>query len=84
MCTDTFYDQCHIFFNKMNVLQCHFKYLVRDKCQLCLNLQKKVHLATSGTPEIWQDHQISRAGGPMVHCLETLISSTAYVQLVNG
>ena len=36
---------------------------------------KNLHLATSGPPEIWQDHQISRAGGPMDHCLEILISS---------
>ena len=35
---------------------------------------KKVQLATSGPPEIWQDQQISRARGPMVHCLEMLIS----------
>ena len=34
-----------------------------------------VLLARSGPPEIWQDHQISRASGPMVHCLEMLISS---------
>ena len=31
-----------------------------------------VQLAKSGPPEIWQDHQISRASGPMVHCLEML------------
>ena len=36
-------------------------------------------LATSGPPEIWQDHQISRTGGPMVHCLEMLISSPEYI-----
>ena len=24
----------------------------------------------AGPPEIWQDHQIPRAGGLMVHCLE--------------
>ena len=29
-----------------------------------------VQLATSGPPEIWQDHQISRAGSPMVLCVE--------------
>ena len=34
-----------------------------------------VQLARSGPPEIWQDHQISRASGPMVHRLEMLISS---------
>ena len=34
-----------------------------------------VKLARSGPPEIWQDHQISMASGPMVHCLEMLISS---------
>ena len=34
-----------------------------------------VHRVRSGPPEIWQDHQISRASGPMVHCLEMLISS---------
>ena len=34
-----------------------------------------VQLGRSGPPEIWQDHQISRASGPMVHCLEMLISS---------
>ena len=34
-----------------------------------------VQLARSGPPEIWQDHQISRASGPMVHWLEMLISS---------
>ena len=27
-------------------------------------------LATSGPPEIYPDHQISRAGGQTVHCLE--------------
>ena len=32
--------------------------------------QKNVRLATFGPPGIWQDHQISRAGGPMVHCLD--------------
>ena len=32
--------------------------------------QKNVQLATSGPPEIWQDHQISRAGSRMVQCLE--------------
>ena len=32
---------------------------------------------TSGPPEIWQDHHISRTGGPMVHCLELSISSPA-------
>ena len=35
-------------------------------------------LATFGPPEIWQDHQISRTGGPMVHCLEMSISSPGY------
>ena len=40
-------------------------------CQLCLTLPpKNVQLPISGPPEICQDHQISRAGGPMVHCLE--------------
>ena len=34
-----------------------------------------VQLARSGPPDIWQDHQIYRASGPMVHCLEMLISS---------
>ena len=34
-----------------------------------------VQLARSGPPEIWQDHQISRASGPMVHRFEMLISS---------
>ena len=34
-----------------------------------------VQLARSGPPKMWQDHQISRASGPMVHCLEMLISS---------
>ena len=34
-----------------------------------------VQWGRSGPPEIWQDHQISRASGPMVHCLEMLISS---------
>ena len=28
---------------------------------------------------MWQDHQISRTGGPMVHCLEMSISSSASV-----
>ena len=53
-------------------------------CQLCLILskQKYVQLATSGPPEIWQDHQISRASGPMVHCLEMLISSPGRPYLV--
>ena len=40
-------------------------------------------LATSGPPESWQDHHISRTGGPMVHCLvalEMLISSPAQCQ----
>ena len=38
--------------------------------------KKKVqNLATSGPPEIWQDHQISRVSGPMAHCLEVLVSS---------
>ena len=39
---------------------------------------KYSRLATSGPPEIWQDHQISRTGGPMVNslnCLEMSISS---------
>ena len=36
----------------------------------------------SGPPETWQDHQISRAGGPMVHCLEMLISSPVKFQKV--
>ena len=36
---------------------------------------KYSRLATSGPPEIWQDHQISRTGGPMVHHLEMSISS---------
>ena len=34
-----------------------------------------VQLARTGPPEICQDHQIDRASGPMVHCLEMLISS---------
>ena len=34
-------------------------------------------LDTSGPPEIWQDHHISRTGGPMVYCLEMSISSPA-------
>ena len=39
--------------------------------QLCLILPKtNLQLAISRPPEIWQDRQISRAGGPMVHCLE--------------
>ena len=70
---------CHIFFSKMYVVQRLFQMSrtgADQFCQLCLILQKKLHLATSGPPEIWQDHQISRAGGPMVHCLEILISST--------
>ena len=48
-------------------------------CQLCLILSVTtiVQLARSGPPEIWQDHQISMASGPMVHCLEMLISSPA-------
>ena len=29
-----------------------------------------VQLARSGPPEMLQDHQIYRASGPMVHCLE--------------
>ena len=32
--------------------------------------QHFLQLATSGPPEMWQDHQVSRAGGPMVHCLD--------------
>ena len=34
-----------------------------------------LQIATYGPTEIWQDHQIVRAGGPMVHCLEMYISS---------
>ena len=74
---------CHIFFSKMYVVQRLFQMSrtgVDQFCQLCLILPKtNLHLATSGPPEIWQDHQISRAGGPMVHCLEILISSRVYV-----
>ena len=33
-----------------------------------------VQLARSGPPEIWQDHQIYRASGPMVHCLEIYVN----------
>ena len=32
--------------------------------------KRNVELPASGPPDIWQDHQFSRAGGPMVHCLE--------------
>ena len=69
MCIHTFYDQCNIFFqyNFIYVLQGVFKCLVR----LGLILpRKKLQLAISGAPKIWQDHQISRAGSPMVHCQE--------------
>ena len=45
-------------------------------CQLCLIFIKTIaQLARSGPSEIWQDHQIYRASGPMVHCPEMLISS---------
>ena len=37
-----------------------------------------VQLPRSGPPAIWQDHQISRASGPMVHWLKMLISSPDY------
>ena len=36
-------------------------------------------LATSGPPEIWQEHQTSRTGGPMVHHLEMSIYVEAIV-----
>ena len=39
-----------------------------------------VQLSRSGPPEIWLDHQIYRASGPMVHCLEMLISSPVMVE----
>ena len=42
-----------------------------------------VQLARSGPPEIWQDHQISRPSGPMVHCLEMFISSPEIASLIN-
>ena len=55
----------------MYVLQGHFKSLAQF-CQLFAFAKKNVQfkLAISGPPEIWQNHQISRAGGPMVHCLQ--------------
>ena len=54
-----------------NVL-CGSKYILSAEFDF---IKTNVQLATSGPPEIWQDHQISRASGPMVHCLEMLISS---------
>ena len=45
----------------------------------CIWFDKKYwRLATSGPPEIWQDHQIFRTGGPMSHCPEMLISSPGW------
>ena len=40
-----------------------------ELCQPCLILPgaTNVQLATSKQPEISQDHQISRAGGPMAY-----------------
>ena len=65
-------DQCRILFNKMYVLQGLFKSLVWEQVNSVSWVwfsQKNVQLATSGRPEIWEDDQISRAGGPMVHSL---------------
>ena len=42
---------------------------------------KNVQLPISGPPEICQDHQISRAGGPMVRCLEMKMSGPGYLLL---
>ena len=83
VCTDTFYDQCHIFFNTI-YLYCKVfsndlygsRYILSAVFDFIKTI---VQLARSGPPEIWQDHQISRASGPMVHCLEMLISSPASV-----
>ena len=33
----------------------------------------------SGPPDLRTDHQILRAGGPVVHCLKMLISRPAYL-----
>ena len=55
-------------FNKMYVLQGIFKSLVREQVNSVNRVwfcPENVQLATSGPPEIWQDHQISRAGGPL-------------------
>ena len=54
---------CHIFFSKMYVVQRLFQMSrtgADQFCQLCLILQKKIlhFIATSGPPEIWQDHQM--------------------------
>ena len=46
MCTHTFYNRCHIFFNKMYALQGLFKFIVQEKVdsvQLRLILQKNVY-----------------------------------------
>ena len=45
--------------------------------------KKNLQLATSGPQEIWQDHQISRAGGPIVHCLEMKMSSPDVIYMCN-
>ena len=85
ICTDTFYEQCHIFFITIYLLQGHFKCLVpyvagSVSCVFYQIIKINVQLATSGPSEIWQDHQISRAGGPMIHCLEIVISSPAQLR----
>ena len=36
-----------------------------------------IHLIWYGPPEILQDHQISRAGGPVVHCPDYLPVTTS-------
>ena len=62
----------HIFFSKCYVLRGLFKCFMSAVFDLT---NKYWLLATSGPPEIWQYRQISRTGGPMVNCLEMLISS---------
>ena len=71
MFTHTFFDQCDIFFINIYVWQGFFQMYCTGEGQLCLIFPKtNLQLAISRPTEIWQDHQISRAGGPMVHCLE--------------
>ena len=47
-----------------NVLQYGSRYILSAVFDFIKTI---VQLARSGPPEIWQDHQISRASGPMVH-----------------
>ena len=72
MCTDTFYDQCHIF--SIQFIYCKVFSNVLHGSRHILSavfdfIKTIVQLARSGPPEIKQDHPIYRASGPMVHCL---------------